>query len=412
MKPLTGHLDLAAVREQFPGLDREVHGKRLVYLDSAATAQRCLAALTAMDEYHRSYNANVHRGLYTTSEEATVAYETARRRIATFLGVADENQIVFTGGTTEAVNLVARSFLAPRLAEGDEILVTRMEHHSNLVPWQLIAAEKGAKVVAAALDAGGDLDLEDFQSKLGPRTSFVSVSHVSNVLGTINPVSDVIRLAHEHGVPVMIDGAQSAPHMRLNLDELGADFYAFSGHKVYGPTGSGALYGRREHLAAMPPFLGGGDMIREVGIEQSSFADPPQRFEAGTPNISAMIGLGAAVQYVGGLDRDAVQIHEAGLLEHAVSRLREIEGLRILGAPRERISVFCFEITGLSSQDVSTLLDFEGVALRSGHHCAQPLMQELGVTGCLRVSFAPYNSSDDVEILVAALHKVCRVLRG
>ncbi len=412
MKPLAGQLDIAAVRGQFPGLDREVHGKRLVYLDSAATAQRCLAALTAMDEYHHAFNANVHRGLYTTSEEATVAYETARQRIATFLGVADANQIVFTRGTTEAVNLVARSFLAPKLVADDEILVTTMEHHSNLVPWQLIAAEKGARVVAARVDNRGDLDLEDFRSKLGPRTKMVSVSHVSNVLGTINPVSDVIAMAREHGVPVMIDGAQSAPHMHLDLDALGADFYAFSGHKVYGPTGSGALYGRRELLASMPPFLGGGDMIREVGIARSTFADPPQRFEAGTPNIAAMIGLGAAVAYVEGLDPDAVQIHEASLLELALSRLNEIEGLRVLGAPRNRVSVFCFEIEGLNSQDVSMLLDYEGVALRSGHHCAQPLMQELGVTGCLRVSFAPYNSADDVEVLVAALHKVCRVLRA
>jgi cysteine desulfurase/selenocysteine lyase len=412
VKPLAGQLDLAAVREQFPGLEREVHGKRLVYLDSAATAQRCLASLTAMDEYHRSYNANVHRGLYTMSEEATVAYETARQRIATFLGVTDANQIVFTRGTTEAVNLVARSFLAPRLVEDDEILVTTMEHHSNLVPWQLIAAEKGARVVAARVDARGDLDLDDFRSKLGPRTKMVSVSHVSNVLGTINPVSDLIALAREHGVPVMIDGAQSAPHMHLELDALGADFYAFSGHKLYGPTGSGALYGRSEHLASMPPFLGGGDMIREVAIEKSTYADPPQRFEAGTPNIAAMIGLGAAVNFVADLDPDAVAIHEASLLELGLSHLSEIEGLRILGAPRERVAVFCFEITGLSSQDVSTLLDYEGVALRSGHHCAMPLMQELGVTGCLRVSFAPYNSSDDVEVLVAALHKVCRVLRG
>ena len=412
MKPLTNQIDLAAVRAQFPGLDREVHGKRLVYLDSAATAQRCQAALSAMDEYHRAYNANVHRGLYTTSEEATVAYETARKRIAKFLGVADADQIIFTRGTTEAVNLVARSFLAPRLVAGDEILVTTLEHHSNLVPWQLIAAEKGARVVAARIDDRGDLDFDDFRSKLGPRTKMISLSHASNVLGTINPVARVIEVAKEHGVPVMIDGAQSAQHLHLDLDTLGADFYAFSGHKLYGPTGSGALYGQREHLAAMPPFLGGGDMIREVGIEESSFADPPQRFEAGTPNIAAMIGLGAAAEYFGSLDLEAVQLHESTLLEHAVASLAEIEGLRILGSPRERVSVFCFDIEGLNSQDIATLLDLEGIALRSGHHCAQPLMRELEVTGCLRVSFAPYNSMDDVDTLVAALHKVCRVLRG
>jgi cysteine desulfurase/selenocysteine lyase len=412
VRPLTNQLDLVAVRGQFPGLDREVHGKRLVYLDSAATAQRCRAALTAMDEYHRSYNANVHRGLYTTSEEATVAYETARKQIARFLGVADADQIIFTRGTTEAVNLVARSFLAPRLVEGDEILVTTLEHHSNLVPWQLIAAEKGARVVAAGIDVRGDLDFDDFRSKLGPRTKMISLSHASNVLGTINPVARVIELAREHGVPVMIDGAQTAQHLHLELDTLGADFYAFSGHKLYGPTGSGALYGRREHLAAMPPFLGGGDMIREVGIEESSFADPPQRFEAGTPNIAAMIGLGAAVEYFDSLDLYGVQAHESALLEHAVSLLTAIEGLRILGSPRERVPVFCFDVEGLNSQDIATLLDLEGIALRSGHHCAQPLMRELGVTGCLRVSFAPYNSMDEVDTLAAALHKVCRVLRG
>lgn len=412
MKPLTGTLDVAAIRAQFPGLNRQVHGKPLVYLDSAATAHRCQASLDAMDRYHRSCNANVHRGLYTTAEEATLAYESARSQIADFLGVADATQVVFTRGTTEAVNLVAQSFLAPRLQVGDEILVTTMEHHSNLVPWQLVAAERGAQLRAVPLTPSGELDLDRLRELLGPKTRMLAFSHVSNVLGTVNPVAEIMALARERGIPVFIDGAQAAPHLPLDLASLGPDFYAFSGHKLYGPTGSGALFGRREHLDAMPPFLGGGDMIREVQIQSSTYADPPQRFEAGTPNIAGMIGLGAAVQWFGGLDPAALHAHEAALLEQALAGLHGIDGLRVFGDPAERISVFGFEIQGLNSQDVATLLDHEGVALRSGHHCAQPLMRELSITGCLRASFAPYNSSRDVDTLVGGLEKVCRVLRG
>jgi len=412
VKPLAGAVDVAAIIGQFPGLAREVHGRRLIYLDSAATTQRCAAALAAMDEYHRSFNANVHRGLYTTAEEATTAYEDARVAVASFVGVQDARQLIFTRGTTEAVNLVARSFLAPRLGEGDEILVSTMEHHSNLVPWQLVAAEKGATIRAARTTASGELDLQDLRDKLGPRTRMLSLSHVSNVLGTINPVAELIALAHKHDVPVMIDGAQAAPHLTLDLDQLGADFYAFSGHKLYGPTGSGALYGRAEHLASMAPFLGGGDMIREVQIESSTYADAPQKFEAGTPAIAAMIGFGAAAQWLVTLDREALLAHEAGLLEQALDGMSAIEGMRILGQPSHRVPVFAFEIEGLNSQDVAMLLDQEGVALRSGHHCAQPLMREFAITGCLRASFAPYNCTEDVEVFIAALQKVCRVLRG
>lgn len=408
----THTIDLTAVRAQFPGLGREVHGKRLVYLDSAATAQRCQAALEAMDRYHRDFNSNVHRGVYTTSEEATAAYEGVRNTIAGFLGTADPGQIVFTKGTTEAVNLVARGFLSPRLEPGDEILVTRMEHHSNLVPWQMVAAERGGSVVAARFDADGNLDLDDLRSKLGPKTRMLAVSQASNVLGTVNPIREIVQLAHERQVPVFVDGAQSAPHLPIDVEELGADFFAFSGHKIYGPTGSGALYGRAGHLAEMQPVFGGGDMIREVWIEESTWADPPQRFEAGTPNIAGMIGLGAAIEWYRGLDSAAVHAHEEALLDEVRQQLLQIEGLRFFGQPSPRIAVTCFEIDGLNSQDVATLLDHEGVALRSGHHCAQPLMRELGVTGCLRVSLAPYNSSEDIQALVAALQKVCRVLRG
>lgn len=412
MSSVIGPLDVAALRAEFPGLDRQVHGTPLVYLDSAATSQRCRAALDAMDAYHRNYNANVHRGLYTTSEEATGAFEDARHRVAGFLGVADPQQVVFTRGTTEAVNLVARCFAGPRLKPGDEVLVTTMEHHSNLVPWQLICAERGAKVVAAGIDGQGNLDLDDLRGKINRRTKMLSVTHVSNVLGTVNPVARIIAMAREHDVPVMIDGAQAAPHLALEIDRLGPDFYAFSGHKTFGPTGAGALFGRAEHLRAMPPFLGGGDMIREVHIEKSTFAEPPQRFEAGTPSIAAVIGFGAAVQWYGGLDVEAIQAHEASLLSDALAGLATIEGSRVHGDPVERVPVFCFGIDGLNAQDVATLLDQEGVALRSGHHCAQPLMRELGVTGCLRVSLAPYNTPGDVEIFIHALEKVVRVLRG
>lgn len=412
MKPATSVLDLAAIRAQFPGLNREVHGHPLVYLDSAATAQRCTAALAAMDHYHRSCNANVHRGLYTTAEEATSAYEAARHQIARLLGVQDADQLVFTRGTTEAVNLVARGFLAPRLEAGDEILVTTMEHHSNLVPWQMVAQERGATIVAVDITPAGELDLEDLHAKLGERTRMLAVSHASNVLGTINPVRSIVEIAHRRGVPVFIDGAQAVPHLRLDLDALGADFYAFSGHKVYGPTGSGALYGRSDHLEAMVPLFGGGDMIREVRIEGSTYADPPQRFEAGTPNIAAMIGLGAAAEWFGGLDLHALEEYEASLLGRTLDGLEQLGGVRVFGRSQDRIAVFGFEVEGLSAQDIATLLDQEAIALRTGHHCAQPLMRVLGITGCLRVSIAPYNTIEEIDRFLAALKKVCRVLRG
>ena len=412
MSPATGTFDPVAVRAAFPGLSRQVHGKPLVYLDSAATSQRSEAALDAMDAYHREFNANVHRGVYETSQEATAAYENARKILADFLGAADQREIVFTRGTTEAANLVARAFLAPRLEPGDEILATTMEHHSNLVPWQLIAAERGAKVRAVALDPAGDLDLEDFRAKLGERTKLVTVSHASNVLGTVNPVREIVAEAKRLGVPVFVDGAQSAPHLPIDVQELGADFFAFSGHKIYGPTGSGVLYGRLEVLESMDPFLGGGDMIREVRIEQSTWAAVPQRFEAGTPNIASMIGLGAAVEWFAGLDAAALAAHEDALLEAAVDSVAKLPGVRIFGDPRRRISVFCFEIDGANSTDIATLLDQQGIAVRSGHHCAQPLMREFGVSGCLRVSLGAYNSSSDVDALASALEKACRILRG
>lgn len=412
MSSVAGTYDAAAVRGEFPGLDRQVHGKPLVYLDSAATAQRCRAALEAMDAYHRGFNANVHRGVYTTSEEATLAYEKARRAVAGFLGAADTREIVFTRGTTEAANFIARSFLAPRLDPGDEILATTLEHHSNLVPWQLVASERGATMRALGIDPNGDLDLHDLEAQLTPRTKLVTVSHASNVLGTVNPVRAIVELAHQHGIPVFVDGAQSAPHLPIDVREIGADFYAFSGHKLYGPTGSGAIYGRLELLESMSPYLGGGDMIREVRIEGSSWADVPQRFEAGTPNIAGMIGLGAAVDWFGALDRSALAAHEDALLGQAIEVVEAIAGAKVFGQPRHRIPVVCVEIEGVNSTDLATLLDQEGVAVRSGHHCAQPLMRELGVTGCLRVSIGAYNTAEDIETLAIALQKACRVLRG
>jgi cysteine desulfurase/selenocysteine lyase len=412
VSPATGTFDPAAVRAAFPGLAREVHGKPLVYLDSAATAQRSQAALDAMDDYHRQFNANVHRGVYETSQEATAAYENTRKVLAGFLGAADSREIVFTRGTTEATNLVARAYLAPRLEPGDEILATTMEHHSNLVPWQMIAAERGAKVRAVKIDPSGDLDLEDYRAKLGEHTKLVTVSHASNVLGTVNPVRELVAEAKSLGVPVFVDGAQSAPHLPVDVQALGADFYAFSGHKIYGPTGSGALYGRLEVLESMVPFLGGGDMIREVRIEESTWAAVPQRFEAGTPNIAALIGLGAAVEWFESLDAAALAAHEQRLLEAAIEAVSGLPGVRIFGDPRQRISVFCFEIDGVNATDIATLLDQQGVAVRSGHHCAQPLMQELGISGCLRVSLGAYNSLADVDALASALQKACRILRG
>lgn len=410
--PTSAHAyDVERVRLDFPQLEREVHGKPLVYLDNAATGQRPRRVLEAMNHYYTHSNANVHRGVYTMSEEATTLYEGARPRLARFLGIEDPRRVVFTKGCTEAINLVANGFLAPRLRPGDEILVTEMEHHSNIVPWQLLAARTGAKVVAAPIDDRGELILEQFEARITARTRFVGVVHVSNSIGTINPVQQVVEIAHAHGLPVLVDGAQACPHLELDVDAIGADFYTVSGHKMLGPTGVGALVAKFEHLESMQPWQGGGDMIRTVSFtEGTTFADPPQRFEAGTPPIASVIGLGAAAEYITALGRERIAAHEHDLLEYATTRLIEFEGLRILGEARQKGPSISFVIDGTHAQDIATLLDQEAVCVRSGHHCTQPLLARLGVTATVRASFGPFNRREDVDRLVEALRKALKIL--
>ena len=401
--------DLAYIRGDFPILAETVRGKRLAYLDNAATTQKPEAVLRALDDYYRRKNANVHRAVHELAERATAAYEGARDTIAAYFGAA-RNEVVFTRGTTEGINLVAWSFLRPRLAAGDEILLTGMEHHSNIVPWQLVAAEKGAKVVAAPVSDAGELVWADFIERLSPRTRMIALGHVSNSLGTINPVEAVIAEARKRGIPVLIDGAQAAAHMTVDFKALGADFYAVSAHKAYGPTGFGALLGKTEHFEAMPPHLGGGDMIRAVTFEQSTWNDVPYKFEAGTPDMSGAVGFAAALDYIESIGRPAIAAHEHTLLEAATEQLSRIPGLRLVGTARHKAAIVSFVMDCAHPQDIGSVLDMEGVAIRAGHHCTMPLMQRFGLSATARASFAVYNGVDDVEQLVAGLHKVRKLL--
>ena len=398
-------LDLAAVRAEFPILRETVRGQRLVYLDNAATTQKPEAVLRAIDHYYRSANANVHRAVHMLAERATLAFESARDNIAEFLGAGRE-QIVFTRGTTEASNLVAYSYLAPRLSAGDEILVTEMEHHSNIVPWQLVAEPVGAKLVACPITDDGEVELDALRERLNPRTRLLAVSHCSNALGTINPVADIIELAHAAGVPVLVDGAQAIAHEAVNLHQLGADFYACSAHKAYGPTGFGVLYARTEHLEAMRPWHGGGDMIRTVSFQGSTWNDIPYRFEAGTPDMAGAVGFAAALDYIRGLGLDAIAAHEHALLDYATERLQTVKGLRLLGTARRKAGILSFLLEGTHPSDVGAILDQMGVAVRTGHHCAMPLMDRFQVPATARASLAVYNGRDDIDALVEGLHKV------
>jgi len=393
------------VRADFPILAQEVRGKRLAYLDNAATTQKPEAVLRALDDYYRRKNANVHRAVHELAERATAAYEGARDTIADYFGTT-RDQVVFTRGTTEAINLVAWSFLRPRLSTDDEILVTEMEHHSNIVPWQLVAAEKGAKVVAAPVTDAGELHWEGFLERISSRTKLIAIGHVSNALGTINPVEDVIAEAHRRGIPVLVDGAQAAAHLPVDFKALGADFYAVSAHKAYGPTGCGALLARYEHLEAMPPHHGGGDMIRSVAFTGSTWNDVPYKFEAGTPDMSGAIGFAAALDYLRGLGREAIAAHEDEVLRVATEQLAQVPGLRLVGTARRKASIVSFVMDIAHPQDIGSVLDMEGVAIRAGHHCAMPLMQRYGLSATARASFALYNGVDDVGQLVTALEKV------
>ncbi|MFQ6058151.1 MAG: cysteine desulfurase [Anaerolineae bacterium] len=402
-------LDVDRIREDFPILERQVHGKPLVYLDSAATSQKPQAVIAAITEYYRTYNANVHRGVYELSEEATARYEEARRKVAAFINARSFREVIFTRSTTEAINLVAHSWGRANVGEGDTILLTEMEHHSNLVPWQLLAREKGAHLEFLGIDDQGLLRLEELNQLLRGRVRLLALTHMSNVLGTINPLREITARAHEAGALVLIDGAQSVPHLPVDVRELDCDFLAFSGHKMLGPTGIGVLYGRRELLEGMEPFMGGGEMIREVRLREARWNDLPWKFEAGTPNIAGAIGLGAAVDYLSGLGMVNVHQHERELIAYALERLNEI-GVRVYGPPAGlRGGVAAFNLGDIHPHDLATILDREGIAIRAGHHCAQPLMERLGVNATARASFYVYSTRDEVDRLIEGLNKARQV---
>jgi cysteine desulfurase/selenocysteine lyase len=400
------------IRSEFPILDREVHGRPIAYLDNGATSQKPLAVIDTLDRYWREQNANVHRGVYTLSEQATALYERARLVVARHIG-AELREVVFVRNATEAINLVAHSWGRHNLSAGDRVLLTEMEHHSNVVPWYLVARERGAELDWVPVTDEGRLELDELRSLLERGPKLVAVAHVSNVLGTVNPIREIAELAHEAGAVVVVDGAQAAPKMALDMRELGADFYAFTGHKAYGPTGIGVLYGRRELLAEMPPFIGGGSMIRAVRKQEISWADLPAKFEAGTPAIGEAIGLAAAIEWLEELGLDAVHARDAELGAHALERLSEVPGLRVFGPPAGdgRSGIVSFELGGVHPHDVSEILDRHAVCVRAGHHCAQPLMERLGVAATTRASFAVYNTPEEIDRLVEALHDARRIFQ-
>ncbi|HTY92974.1 MAG TPA: cysteine desulfurase [Steroidobacteraceae bacterium] len=409
LRAATGGYDVERVRRDFPILARTVHGKPLTYLDSAASAQRPLAVIRAVDDYETRSHANVHRGVHALSQEATAAFEGARERVRRFINARSSREIIFTRGTTEAINLVAHSFGRARFGPGDEILITALEHHANIVPWQMVRDATGCSLVVAPIDASGELLLPEFLRLLSPRTRLVAVAQVSNALGTVLPVGPIIAAAHARGVPVLVDGAQAVAHARVDVQALGADFYAFSGHKLYGPTGIGVLFGREELLADMPPWQGGGDMILNVTFERTTYNELPYKFEAGTPNISGAVGLGAAVDYVESLGIEAIAAHEHALLEAATAALAAIPGLTLIGTAREKAAVISFVMQGIHPHDLGTILDAEGVAVRTGHHCAQPVMDFFGIPATARASFACYNTLAEVQQLAAALRRAQEV---
>ena len=404
-------LDVETVRKDFPILGQEVRGKPLVYLDSAATSQKPRAVIDAVARYYLQDNANVHRGVHLLSERATKEYEGAREKVRRFINAARAEEIIFVRGTTEAINLVAQTYGRTRVRAGDEVLITEMEHHSDIVPWQLLCEEKGAVLRVAPIDDDGQLLVDELQRMLGPRTRLLALAHVSNTLGTINPARRIVEIAHRQGIPVLLDGAQAAPHFPIDVRALDCDFYAFSGHKLFGPTGIGVLYGRSELLEEMPPWQGGGDMISSVTFEKTTWNKLPHKFEAGTPDIAGAIGLGAAIDYVSALGFAAVAAHEHDLLSYATEALRDLPGLRLIGTAKEKASVLSFVLGDVHPHDVGTILDQEGIAIRTGHHCTQPLMHRLGVPATARASLAFYNRREDVDALVAGLHKVQEIFR-
>lgn len=402
-------LDIEAIRGDFPILHRPVHGKPLAFLDNAASTQKPEAVISAVADFYRGEYANIHRGVYHLSEVATARYEAAREAVRAFINAASLNEVIFTAGTTDSINLVAHSWGREFLTAGDEILITGMEHHANIVPWQLLGKDTGARLKVVPFTDDGDIELDTFADMLTERTRLVSVVHISNSLGTVNPVREIIRLAHERDIPVLIDGAQAIPHMTVDVQELDADFYAFSGHKMYGPTGVGVLYGKEALLERMRPYRGGGDMIRTVTFEETTFNELPHRFEAGTPNIAGVVGTAAAIAYLQQFDREAVAAHEQDLLAYAEAQLGQFEELRLIGHPRERAGAISFVIDTIHSHDVGTWLDRAGVAIRTGHHCTQPVMDRYGVPATSRLSVAIYNRREDIDALVSGLRSVFEV---
>jgi cysteine desulfurase / selenocysteine lyase len=401
--------DVWNIREDFPILKRQVHGKPLVYLDNAATSQKPQVVIDTVHRYYAEENANIHRGAYYLSEKATQAYEDARVKVQHFLHAPSAREIIFTRSVTEAINLVAHCYGRKTLNAGDEVIISAMEHHSNIVPWQILCEEKGAILRVVPIDDAGEFLLDEFEKLLNPRTKLVAVTHVSNALGSITPVREIIDMAHHRCIPVLIDGAQAVPHFKVNVQELDCEFYGFSGHKLYGPTGIGILYGKAELLEAMPPYQGGGDMIRSVTFEKTIYAPIPSKFEAGTPHIEGGIGLGAAVDYLEGIGMEAINAYEQELLAYAMKAVGAVPGVRIFGTAREKAGVISFSLEGVHPHDIATILDQEGIAIRTGHHCAQPVMERFGVPAMARASLAFYNTKAEIDALVAGIHKVKEV---
>src|SRR6185312_4725147 len=401
--------DVKKVRADFPILSSQVHGKPLVYLDNAATTQKPQAVIDAISHYYTHENANIHRGVHHLSQVATDSYEAARQTVQRFLNAADQREIIFVRGTTEGINLVAQTYGRANIGAGDEIIISAMEHHSNIVPWQILCEEKGAHLRIAPINDEGELLLDKFEALLNAKTKLVAVAHISNALGTVNPIARIIELAHSKGVPVLVDGAQAAPHLPIDVRVLDCDFYAFSGHKIYGPTGIGVLYGKRELLEAMPPYQGGGDMIRSVTFEKTLYNQLPYKFEAGTPHIAGVVGLGAGLDYLSGLGLEAALAHEQDLLEYGTKALEAVPGLRLVGTAKEKAGVLSFVMENIHPHDIGTILDQQGIAIRTGHHCAQPVMQRFGIPATARASLAIYNTRSDIDALVAGIHKLKEV---
>lgn len=406
----TDILDIQKIRADFPILNQEINGKKLVYFDNAATTQKPTAVINAIAHYYNFDNANIHRGIHTLAERATRDFEASREAVREFLGASSIEEIIFTSGTTQGINLVASTFGRKFIKEGDEIIVSGMEHHSNIVPWQMLCEEKGITLKVIPVTEQGELDMEAYENLLSEKVKLVAVNHVSNSLGTINPVKEIIALAHEYGAKVLIDGAQATSHFNIDVQDLDADFYAFSAHKLYGPTGMGALYGKKELLNAMPPYMGGGEMIKDVTFEKTTYNELPYKFEAGTPNIADVVALKTALEYANALGRENIAAHEDMLLSYATEQLSEIEGLRIIGQAKKKVSVLSFVIDGIHHQDIGVLLDNQGIAVRTGHHCTQPLMQRFNLLGTSRASFAVYNTIEEVDRLVAGIHRVKKML--